>query len=165
MSIRLQEFPHWIFLSPCGLLTSNANLRVASTSVWSQSCFVVICAERCGTPFSVSSVPSPLHPWIPTARPSLLATMKAASQHFSRRASFKPIWSILSKLVPHLQRASCKCWQIKRLSLYIFYENVAKNETSFTSLKSYYEINIIACYLQYIYLFSFRQVYYTKEYT
>jgi len=37
--------------------------------------------------------------------------MKAASQHFSPGASFKPIWPILSKLVLHLQRASCKCRQ------------------------------------------------------
>jgi len=36
------------------------------------------------------------------------------------------------------------------------------NETSFTSLKSYYGINIVACYMQYVYFFSFRQRYYTK---
>ena len=36
------------------------------------------------------------------------------------------------------------------------------NETSFTSLKSYYEINIVACYMQHVYFFSLRQRYYTK---
>jgi len=36
------------------------------------------------------------------------------------------------------------------------------NETSFTSLKSYYEINIIACCMQYTYFFRLRQGYYTK---
>jgi len=54
-----------------------------------------------GTPFP--RIPTPLHPWkIPTARPRVQVTMKAASQHFSPRASFKPIWTILSKNVPHL---------------------------------------------------------------
>ena len=42
VSIRLQEFPAWTFLFHCRLLTSSANLRVASTSVRSQSCFNVI---------------------------------------------------------------------------------------------------------------------------
>ena len=41
VSIRLQEFPHWIFLFHCRLLTSSANLRVASTSVRSQPYFNV----------------------------------------------------------------------------------------------------------------------------
>jgi len=37
------------------------------------------------------------------------------------------------------------------------------NETSFTSLKSSYEINLIDCYMQYIlYFLSFTQGYYTK---
>jgi len=35
-SIHLQKFPQWIFLFRCRLLTSSANLRVASTSVTSQ---------------------------------------------------------------------------------------------------------------------------------
>jgi len=39
VSIRLQEFPHWIFLFHCRLLTSSANLRVAGTYVRSQPCF------------------------------------------------------------------------------------------------------------------------------
>ena len=39
--IRLQEFPHWVFLFHCRLLTSSANLRVSSTSVRSQPCFNV----------------------------------------------------------------------------------------------------------------------------
>jgi len=42
VSIRLQEFPRSTFLFHCRLLTSSANLRVASTSVRSQSCFNVI---------------------------------------------------------------------------------------------------------------------------
>ena len=33
VSIRLQEFPHWIFLLHCRLLTRSANLSVATTSV------------------------------------------------------------------------------------------------------------------------------------
>jgi len=37
-----------------------------------------------------------------TTRPSVQVTMKAASQHFSPRASFKPICPILSKRVSHL---------------------------------------------------------------
>jgi len=37
-----------------------------------------------------------------TAGPSVEVTMKAASQRFSTRASFNPIWHILSKWVPHL---------------------------------------------------------------
>jgi len=36
------------------------------------------------------------------------------------------------------------------------------NETSFTSLRSLYEINITACYMQYIYFFSSRQGCHTK---
>jgi len=40
--IRLKEFPYWIFLFHCRLLTSSANLRVVSTSVISQPCFNVI---------------------------------------------------------------------------------------------------------------------------
>jgi len=36
------------------------------------------------------------------------------------------------------------------------------NEASFTSLKSYYEINIIACCMEYIYFFIFREGHYTK---
>jgi len=41
------------------------------------------------TPFS--DVPTPKHPWkSPTVRPIVQVTMKAASQHFSTRASFKP---------------------------------------------------------------------------
>ena len=42
VSIRLQEFPHWIFLLHCRLLTNSAKLCVASTSVRSQPCFNVI---------------------------------------------------------------------------------------------------------------------------
>ena len=42
VSIRLQEFPNWIVLFHCRLLTRSANLRVASTSVRSQPCFDVI---------------------------------------------------------------------------------------------------------------------------
>ena len=41
VSIRLREFSHWIFLFQCRLLTNNANLRVASTSVRPQPCFNV----------------------------------------------------------------------------------------------------------------------------
>jgi len=47
VSIRLQEFPHWIFLSHCRLLTSSANLRV--TTVRLQPSFNVVqngCGER-----------------------------------------------------------------------------------------------------------------------
>jgi len=33
VSIRLQEFPHWIFLLHCRLLTRSAKLSVATTSV------------------------------------------------------------------------------------------------------------------------------------
>ena len=39
VSIYLQELLHWIFLFHWRLLTSSANLRVASTSVRSQPCF------------------------------------------------------------------------------------------------------------------------------
>ena len=42
VSIRLQEFLHWIFLFHCRFMTSTANLRVASTSVRSQPCLKVI---------------------------------------------------------------------------------------------------------------------------
>jgi len=42
VSIHLQEFPHRIFLFHYRLLTSGANLRVASTSVPWQPCFNVI---------------------------------------------------------------------------------------------------------------------------
>jgi len=45
--IRLKEFPHWIFLFHCTLLTSSASLRVASTSVSSQRCFNVIFLFHC----------------------------------------------------------------------------------------------------------------------
>jgi len=41
-SICLQELLHWIFLFHCRLLTSSANLHVASTSMRSQPCFNVI---------------------------------------------------------------------------------------------------------------------------
>jgi len=44
VSIRLQEFPHWIFLFHSRRLTSSANVRVASTSEIA-AMFVV------GTPF------------------------------------------------------------------------------------------------------------------
>ena len=71
VSIRLQEFPHWIFLFHCRLLTSIANLRVAGTSVKLQPCFNVIVSiphpqvtllvqKGVGTPFP--RVPTPLHP-------------------------------------------------------------------------------------------------------
>jgi len=57
----------------CKLLTSSANLRIASLSVRSQSCFNVIfwiphlevtllVQKGVGTPFPC--VPTPLHPWI-----------------------------------------------------------------------------------------------------
>jgi len=52
LSIRLQEFLHWIFLSHCRLLTSSANPRVTITSVRSQPCFNVV-QKGVGTPFSV----------------------------------------------------------------------------------------------------------------
>jgi len=42
----------------------------------------------------------------PTARPSVQVTMKAASQHFSTRASFKPVWPILSIWAPRKCRKS-----------------------------------------------------------
>jgi len=42
LSILLQEFPYWIFLFHCRLLTSSANLRVASTFAGSQTCFNAI---------------------------------------------------------------------------------------------------------------------------
>jgi len=45
--IRLKEFPYWIFLFHCRLLTSSANLRVVSTSVRSQPCFNVIFLFHC----------------------------------------------------------------------------------------------------------------------
>jgi len=45
--IRLKEFPHWITLFHCRLLTSSANLRVTSTSVRSQPCFNVIVMFHC----------------------------------------------------------------------------------------------------------------------
>jgi len=32
VSIRVQEFPHWIFLFHCRLSTSSADLRAAGTS-------------------------------------------------------------------------------------------------------------------------------------
>jgi len=46
VSIRLQEFQHWNFPFHRRLLTSSANLRVASTSVRSQPCFNVIFCEK-----------------------------------------------------------------------------------------------------------------------
>ena len=84
MSIRLHKFPHWIFpfvdfLTNCWLLSSSANLRVATTSVRTQPCFNIIVwishlpvmlleqkgvgtrshtKQRCG-----NAVPTPLHPW------------------------------------------------------------------------------------------------------
>ena len=42
VSICLQELLPWIFLFHCRVLTSSANLYVASTSVRSQQCFNVI---------------------------------------------------------------------------------------------------------------------------
>jgi len=42
VSIRLQEFLHWIFLFHCRFLTSSANLPVGRTPVKSQPCFNVI---------------------------------------------------------------------------------------------------------------------------
>jgi len=42
VSILLQEFPHWIFVFHCRLLTRSAILRVASTSVKSKPYFNVI---------------------------------------------------------------------------------------------------------------------------
>ena len=41
VSIPLHEFPHWIFRYHCRLLTSSADLRVASTSVRSRPYFNV----------------------------------------------------------------------------------------------------------------------------
>jgi len=58
VSIRLQEFPHCIFLFHGRLLTSSANLRVASTSVRLQSCFIVICAKSCGNGILMRSHPT-----------------------------------------------------------------------------------------------------------
>jgi len=40
--IRLQKFPHWIFVFHGRFLTSSANLRVTITSVRSQPCFNVV---------------------------------------------------------------------------------------------------------------------------
>jgi len=50
VSIRLQEFPHWIFLFHYRLLTRSANLRVTITSVRSQPSFNVG-QKAVGTPF------------------------------------------------------------------------------------------------------------------
>jgi len=50
--IRLQEFPHWIFLFHYRLLSSSANLRVTITYVRSQPCFNVV-QKGVGTPLSV----------------------------------------------------------------------------------------------------------------
>jgi len=108
MRIHLQEFPHWIFLFHCRLLSGSADLHATITSMGSQSCFNGV-LKGLGTPFP--RVPPTTLLKSPTARPSVHVTMKAASQHFLPRASFKPIWSTLSKWVPHLQRASRKCRQ------------------------------------------------------
>jgi len=56
VSIRLQEFPHWIFLFHCRLLTSNANLRVAGTSMRSHPCNLV--QKGVGTPFPFHYTPA-----------------------------------------------------------------------------------------------------------
>jgi len=83
VGIRPQEFPHWmvLFHCYCQLLTSSANLPVASPSVRSQPCFSVIfwiphlqvtllvqkgvgtrshAKRRCG-----NAVPTRSHPTIP----------------------------------------------------------------------------------------------------
>jgi len=52
VSIRRQEFLHWIFLSQCRLLISSADLRVTNTSMRSQPCFNLV-QKSVGTPFSV----------------------------------------------------------------------------------------------------------------
>jgi len=68
--IRLQEFPHSIFLFHSRLLTRSANLRVASTSLRSQPCFdlivwiphfqvTLLVQKGVGTPFQ--RVPTALH--------------------------------------------------------------------------------------------------------
>ena len=56
VSTRLQKFPHWIFLFHCKLLTSSANLRVASTSMRLQPCFYSILSK------SSDNVPTPIPP-------------------------------------------------------------------------------------------------------
>jgi len=60
VSIRLQEFPQWIFLFHCRLLNSSANLRVVRTYVRSQPCFNVVqsSAKRCGNAVPTRSQPT-----------------------------------------------------------------------------------------------------------
>jgi len=78
VSICLQGLIHWIFLFHCRLLTSGANLHVASTSVRSQPCFnVIVCISHLHVSLVVQKVmgtlshtkkmygnvvPTPLHP-------------------------------------------------------------------------------------------------------
>ena len=72
VSICVQEFLNWIFQFHFQLLITSANLRVASISMRSQSCFNVIVQipdlqvtllvqKGARTPFPRISIP--LHPW------------------------------------------------------------------------------------------------------
>jgi len=78
VSILLQEFPHWIFLSRCRLLTSSANVRICEIAAMFQcnrldptSSSNVTSTNRCGNAFPQQKngmgtpfprVPTPLHP-------------------------------------------------------------------------------------------------------
>jgi len=117
VSIRLQEFPHWIFLSHCRLATSSANLRVTITTVRSQPCFNVV-QNRGERRFSLTRS----HPTIPLkksySQTKCAGHDEGCNQHFSTRASFKPIFALfLSKWISHLWRATHKCRQSYVLSL------------------------------------------------
>jgi len=94
VSIPLQEFLHWIFLSHCRLVTSSANLRVTITSVRWQPCFNVV-QNGCGD--AVLSL-TRSHPTIPLkkshSQTKCAGHDEGCNQHFSTRASFKPIFAL-----------------------------------------------------------------------
>jgi len=117
VSIRLQKFPHWIFLSHCRLATSSANLCVSITSVRSQPCFNVV-QNRGERRFSLTRS----HPTTPLkmshSQSKCAGHDEGCNQHFSTRASFKLIFALfLSKWIPHIWRATHKCRQSYVLSL------------------------------------------------
>jgi len=83
--------------------------------------------------------------------------MKTASKRFSTIACFKPIWIIFSKWVPAPIEGSAQVLTELRLESAIYSKRMkpqlkreVNNETFFTSLKSYYQIDYIAYYTQYI---------------
>jgi len=98
--IRLQKFPHWIFVFHGRFLTSSANLRVTITSVRSQPCFNVV-QKGVGMLFPTHYTSEKAQQLDQVCRSRWRLQVKAHPKP-------EPIWPIVSKWVPHPQRTSCR---------------------------------------------------------